>query len=95
MHFARNVVSRGTSRLYWGNECLTLYSSGTCVLTGGDNTRLEGTYQIKDGWIIFHIGNKTASCKATIGRDGSVSLFHTMVTSIIADDKSYLKSCYF
>lgn len=70
--YSQNVVSRSTSRLYWGNECLTLYSNGKCVLTGGDSVRIEGSYEIKDGWVILYFNGGSVSCKATIGRDGSV-----------------------
>ena len=65
------VLSRGTTRLYWGNECLTLYSNGKCVLTGGDSVRIEGSYEIKDGWVILYFNGGSVSCKATI-RNGSV-----------------------
>lgn len=69
---SQKVVSRGTSKLYWSDECLTLYSNGSCVLTQGDSVRIEGTYEIKDGWLILYFGEGSVSCKATIGRDGSV-----------------------
>ena len=71
--YAYNTVSRSTTRLYWSNECLTLYNNGNCVLTQGDSVRIEGTYVIKDGWVILYFGNGSVSCKATIGKDGSVS----------------------
>lgn len=64
--YAQNVVSRGTTRLYWSDECLTLYSGGKCVLTKGDNIRIEGTYRISDGWIILNFDGAEVSCKATI-----------------------------
>ncbi|MDE5552208.1 MAG: hypothetical protein K2I91_03310 [Muribaculaceae bacterium] len=70
--YAVNVLSRSTSRLYCGQECLTLYSNGKCVLTSGDSIRIEGTYEIKDGWVILYFNGEEVPCKATIGRDGSV-----------------------
>lgn len=71
----RRVLSRGTTKLYYNDECITLYSNGTCVLTGGDNKRLEGTYELKDErtWIILYFENQPVSCKITVGRDGSVN----------------------
>lgn len=70
--YAEDVLSRGTSRLYCGDECLTLYSNGKFTITKGDYMRLEGTYQLSDGWVIlkFNNGNEV-SCKATIS-SGSV-----------------------
>ena len=69
--YAQNTVSRGTSKLYWSDECITLYSNGKCVLTKGDNVRIEGTYRLHDGWIIFNFDGNEVSCKATIS-GGSV-----------------------
>lgn len=66
------IVSRGTSKLYWNNECLTLYSNGKCVLTQGDSVRIEGTYRYTDGWVILNFYGNEISCKATLGSDGRI-----------------------
>lgn len=69
--YTSRVVSRSNVKLYHDDECVALYTNGTCVLTMGDSTRITGTYTISDGWVIFDFDGNEVSCKATI-RGGSV-----------------------
>ncbi len=48
VEYSPKVVLRSTVRLYWGNECITLYRGGKLLLTMGDNVAVEGTYSIED-----------------------------------------------
>lgn len=59
-HNAPKVVLRSTVRLYWGNECITLYRSGKLLLTMEDNVAIEGTYSIEDegNWIYFYVTDR-------------------------------------
>lgn len=70
----RKVVARGTTVLFCGNESIRFNQNGTFVLTVGDYSRMEGTYELKDGgtWVILYVNGRTISCKATVGRDGKI-----------------------
>lgn len=65
------VVSRANVKLYYGDECLALYTNGSCVLTKSDSVRISGTYSIQDGWVVLEFEGNEVPCKATI-RGGSV-----------------------
>lgn len=61
---SEDVHVRSTVRLYYGEECLTLYTNGSFSLTGGDSFRITGTYTIADGWVLLRINGEELPCKA-------------------------------
>lgn len=75
------IVVRKTVRLYWSNECITLYPNGKCLLTQGDNIACEGTYSIEDegNWLFIYFvdnGGEThrVACKCRLYGGSVVSL---------------------